>query len=210
MQLAGSNPPHHGAGPFPGQPLPYPESFGGSSVAPYPAALPPPIAYPKRRRGRTLAWILIALAIVAAIVTAVVFAGRGDAPDQSAVITAPSAQRAIQGYLDALSDGDIQAISRNMLCGLYDGVRDRRTDDALAQLSSDTFRKQFSGAEVISVDELVFTSPGSAQALFTMKAQPAASSRAGGGAERQAVAQLLTHKGDILVCSYVQRSAGSF
>ena len=112
--------------------------------------------------------------------------------------------------LDALSDGDIQTISRNTLCGLYDGVRDRRTDDALARLSSDAFQKQFSKADVTSVDTMVFASPNSAQVLFTMKVMPAAGSRGNDGTERQAVAQLLTHDNEILVCSYVQRMAGTF
>lgn len=203
--MAGPYQPHRGPGAF-GRP----EGFGSPPGVPYPAALPPPIPYPKRRRGRLTVSILITLAALAGLVTAAVFAVRSDSAGPPAVVTAASAQQAIQGYLDALSDGDIQAISRNMLCGLYDGVRDRRTDDALARLSSDTFRKQFARAEVISVDELAFTSPNSAQALFTMKALPAASSRTGGGIERQAVAQLLAHNDDILVCSYVQRTAGTF
>ena len=88
-----------------------------------------------------------------------------------------------------------------MLCGLYDGVKDRRTDDALARMSSEAFQKQFARADVTSVDTVVFASPNSAQALFTMKVA---------GVERQAVAQLLVHNNEILVCSYVQRTAGAF
>ncbi len=43
-----------------------------------------------------------------------------------------------------------------------------------------------------------------------MKVMPAAGSRGNDGTERQAVAQLLTHDNEILVCSYVQRTAGTF
>ena len=112
--------------------------------------------------------------------------------------------------MDALSDGDIQTIARNSLCGLYDGVRDRRTDDALARLSSEAFQTQFSKADVTSVDTMVFASPTSAQALFTMRVVPAKGARGEGGTERQAVAQLLAHNNEIVVCSYVQRTAATF
>ena len=125
-------------------------------------------------------------------------------------LDADAVKVAIQKYLDALSDGDIQTISRNTLCGLYDGVKDRRTDDALARMSSDAFQKQFAKADVTSVDTMVFSSANSAQVLFTMKVAPATGSRDGGGIERQAVAQVLAHDNQILVCSYVQRAAGTF
>jgi hypothetical protein len=142
-------------------------------------------------------------------VTAAVLAARDRTAGRPELLTSATAQQAIQNYLDALSRGDIQAISRNTLCGLYDGVRDRRTDDALAQMSSDAFQQQFSRADVISVDTMVFASPISAQALFTMRVAPA-NSRGGGVAERQAIAQLLAYHDEILVCSYVQRTAGTF
>lgn len=56
---------------------------------------------------------------------------------------------------------------------MYDGVRDKRSDQALAKLSSDAFRKQFSQVEVTSIDKIVYLSQYQAQALFTMKASPA-------------------------------------
>ena len=230
--MAGPYQPHQGTDPYPSQPLPYPETSGALSPAPsypgtsypgtsypgtsypvgtsYPGTLPPPLPYPKRRRGRTIAAVLVSLAVVAGIVVAAVFAGGDNATNQPALLTPAASKAAIQNYLDALSDGDIQTISRNTLCGLYDGVRDRRTDDALARLSSDAFQKQFSKADVTSVDTMVFASPNSAQVLFTMKVMPAAGSRGNDGTERQAVAQLLTHDNEILVCSYVQRTAGTF
>jgi len=191
------------AGPYgspePGQPVPYSP------------ALPPPLPYPPaRRRAPLIAAIAIGVATAIAVVTAVVFGVRDDDAAPTAALTPTAAQHAIQNYLDALSDGDIQTISRNTLCGLYDGVKDRRTDDALARLSSETFRKQFSHAEVTSVDTMVFTSTTSAQALFTMRVAPTAGNRTDDGAERQAVAQLLVHDGQLLVCSYVQRTAGTF
>jgi hypothetical protein len=177
----------------------------------YPAALPPPLPYPSRRRRTPLiVGTLIAVLAVAGIATTVILGLRDNGAAQSGSLTAASAQHAIQNYLDALSDGDLQTISRNMLCGLYDGVKDRRTDDALARLSSDTFRKQFSRADVMSVDTVVLSSAMSAQVLFTMKVAPAAGNRTDDGAQRQAVAQLLAHNGELLVCSYVQRTAGAF
>lgn len=190
--------------PYTGQPLPYPEPF--RVPPPYPG--PPPRR--PRRRGRALAVVVACLAVVAGIVVAAVLAGRGPAPSSSTGLTADAVKVAIQKYLDALSDGDIQTISRNTLCGLYDGVKDRRTDDALARMSSDAFQKQFAKADVTSVDTMVFSSANSAQVLFTMKVAPATGSRDGGGIERQAVAQVLAHDNQILVCSYVQRAAGTF
>lgn len=193
--------------PYAGPPVPYPE--------PYPVSPPyrPPAPRPPRRRGRALAVMLACLAVVAGIVVAAVFAGRDSTPAPAigaTGLTSDAAKVAIQNYLDALSDGDIQTISRNTLCGLYDGVTDRRTDDALARMSSDAFQKQFAKADVTSVDAMVFSSPNSAQVLFTMKVAPARGSRDAGGVQRQAVAQLLSHNGEILVCSYVQRAAGTF
>lgn len=209
--MAGPYQPHQGTDPYPSQPLPYPETYGAPPPAPsYPGTLPPPLPYPKRRRGRTVAVVLSSLAVVAGIVVAAVFAARDNATTQPALLTPAASKEAIQTYLDALSDGDIQTISRNTLCGIYDGVRDRRTDDALARLSSDAFQKQFSKADVTSVDTMVFASANSAQVLFTMKVMPAAGSRGSDETERQAVAQLLSHNNEILVCSYVQRTAGTF
>ncbi len=190
--------------PYSGQPHPYPEPFR----VPPPHPGPPPGR--PRRRGRTLAAVVACLAVVAGIVVAAVLAGRGPAPSSNTGLTADAVKVAIQKYLDALSDGDIQNISRNTLCGLYDGVKDRRTDDALARMSSDAFQKQFAKADVTSVDTMVFSSPNSAQVLFTMKVAPATGSRDGGGIERQAVAQVLAYDNQILVCSYVQRAAGTF
>lgn len=215
--MAGPYQPNQGTDPYPSQPPPYPMGYG---MAPppqppypsmgYPGALPPPVPYPKRRRGRLIAAALAVLAVVAAALVAVVLVTRAAPAGDAGSITPASAKQAIQGYLDALSKGDIETISRNTLCGLYDGVRDRRTDDALARLSSDAFQKQFSKAEVTSVDTIVFASPDSAQVLFTMKVAPTAGGRGGGGVERQAVAQLLAHDNHVLVCSYVQRTAGTF
>ncbi len=190
--------------PYSGQPHPYPEPFR----VPPPHPGPPPGR--PRRRGRTLTAVVACLAVAAGIVVAAVLAGRGPAPSSNTGLTADAVKVAIQKYLDALSDGDIQNISRNTLCGLYDGVKDRRTDDALARMSSDAFQKQFAKADVTSVDTMVFSSPNSAQVLFTMKVAPATGSRDGGGIERQAVAQVLAYDNQILVCSYVQRAAGTF
>ena len=88
---------------------------------------------------------------------------------------------------------------------LYDGIRDRRSDQALAKLSSDAFRKQFSEVEVTSIDKIVYLSQYQAQALFTMRVSPVAGGPLHG--QVQGVAQLLLQRNQILVCSYVLRTA---
>jgi hypothetical protein len=153
---------------------------------------------------------LVTIAVIAGLVTAIIFTGRSDSPKQNVVVTAASAQQAIQTYLDALSKDDVETIARNSLCGLYDGVKDRRSDDALATLSADAFQKQFSSVQVTSVDTIVFAAPTAAQVLFTMKVVPAGGTRSPGSAERQGVAQILAYNNEILVCSYVLRTAGMF
>ena len=224
--MAGPYPPHQGSGAV----GPYPESHPGAHhsqpfaaaptypeayVNPFPSAhyggpLPPAVPYPKRRRGRLVVGVLVALAVIGALVTTIVFAVQRDPGTTNTVVTPSSAKQAIQNYLDALQKNDVETIARNNLCGLYDAVKDRRSDNALATLSSDAFQKQFSSAEVTSVDTIVFASPTAAQVLFTMNVVPASGGRAGTGAERQGVAQVLAHDNQILVCSYVLRTAGMF
>jgi hypothetical protein len=222
--MAGPYPPNQGTGPHgpysqphPSQPYPapptYPEAYANLyPSAPFPPAgpPPPPVPYPKQRRWRWVAAALVTVAVIAGLVTAIVFTIRGDSAQQNTVVTAASAQRAIQTYLDALSKDDVETIARNNLCGLYDGVKDRRSDDALATLSADAFQKQFSSVQVTSVDTIVFASPAAAQVLFTMKVVPAGSTLNLGSAERQGVAQLVAYNNEILVCSYVLRTAGMF
>jgi len=98
------------------------------------------------------------------------------------------------------------------LCGLFDAVKERRSDLALASLSSDAFRKQYSRAEVTSIDKMVQWSPNQAQVLFTMRVAPATGSTRYQPPkdEEQAVAQLLTQDNEILVCSYLPRTAGQY
>ena len=61
----------------------------------------------------------LAGAIVAAVLTI-----RADRPATGAALfTEPAVKTAIQNYLSALSNGDLDVIARNNLCGLYDGVR---------------------------------------------------------------------------------------
>ena len=119
-----------------------------------------------------------------------------------------SAKTAIQGYLNALAHRDIDGIVRNSLCGIYDGVKDKRSDQALAKLSSDAFRKQFSEVEVTSIDKIVYLSQYQAQVLFSMQVTPATGGPPRG--QMQGIAQLLFQRGQILVCSYVLRTAGQF
>ncbi|CAJ1501930.1 hypothetical protein [[Mycobacterium] burgundiense] len=211
--MAGPYPPHQGtdpSGPYPVPPT-YGPNYGGSADGAYPTPLPPPVPFPKAPRWPLLVAGLVTVAAVAGIVVALVFAGgeKSTSTTTGPAITAESAQEAIQTYLDALSNKDLEVIARNTLCGIYEGVKDRRSDDALAKMSSDAFEKQFSEAEVTSVDAIVYASPNAAQVLFTMRTEPARGTR-GGPAERQGVAQLLSYDNQILVCSYVLRTAGAF
>jgi hypothetical protein len=207
--MTGPYPPEYGAGPAGPQmypPQPYPEHV----PSPYPAMLPPPLKYPKRRW-----WPIVAVAavvvVVAALIAAIVFASRDDSSQTS--LTDASAKAAIQQYLDALSKGDDQTVARHTLCGLYDAVKEHRSDLALAGLSSDAFRKQYSRAEVTSIDKMVLLSPNQAQVLFTMKVAPATGSgrtQSPKDDEQQAVAQVLSQGKETLVCSYLPRTAGQY
>lgn len=200
---------------------PYRPEYGAGSAAPqmyppypaqpYPGALPPPVSYPRRRRGRLVLAALVALAVIAGLVTAIVLAARNDKPT-AGTLTEASAKAAIQEYLDALSNGDDETVARHTLCGLFDAVKERRSDLALAGLSSDAFRKQYSKAEVTSIDKMVQWSPNQAQVLFTIRVAPASGPTRGQPAagEEQAVAQLLAQDDEVLVCSYLPRTAGQY
>ena len=210
--MTGPYPPDYGAGPVGPQmyaPQPYPENV----PSPYPSMLPPPLQYPKRRWWKSVVAIALAFVVIAAVVAAIVLASRNDNASGHNALTDASAKAAIQEYLDALSNGDDQTVARHTLCGLYDAVKERRSDLALAGLSSDAFRKQYSHAEVTSIDKMVLWSPNQAQVLFTMKVAPASGSTRGQTArdgEEQAVAQLLSQDNEILVCSYLPRTAGQY
>jgi hypothetical protein len=215
-------PPHTGGGPHQSPSLEYPQEHSATepafAAAPasaqpgtYPGPLPaqaPQASYRKPRHKRLIIGILVAVALVAATTAAIVYGVRTNGANTGGPFSEGSVKTAIQGYLDALAHRDVDTIERNALCGLYDGVRDRRSDQALAKLSSDAFRKQFSEVEVTSIDKLVYWSQYQAQALFTMKMSPGT-----GGPMRgqvQGVAQLLFQRNQILVCSYVLRTAGSY
>ena len=225
--MAGPHPPNHSVGtdgpnpygesqpvdfpdgPTPGAPafVARPSNEGSPPSGTYPGQIP--VSYPKRRSRRRLTiGILVAVALVAAMTVAIVYGVRTNGASTGAAFSDASAKTAIQGYLDALEHRDVDGIVRNALCGMYDGVRDKRSDQALAKLSSDAFRKQFSQVALTSVDKIVYLSQYQAQALFTMQVSPAF-----GGPMRgqvQGVAQLLFQRGQILVCSYVLRTGGSY
>jgi hypothetical protein len=203
----------HPSQPIPGSP-PYraPPVGDAAEAAPpsaaYPGLLPPPVRYPKRRARRLVLGTLAALLLITVLIAAIVHGSRSGPTTSAGGITDVTAKPAIQGYLDALEHRDIETIARNALCGIYDAVRDRRSDQALARLSSDAFRKQFSEAHVTSIDKIVYWSDYQAQVLFSMRVQPG-----GGGSSReqvQGIAQLLAQHNQVLVCSYVQRTAGSY
>jgi hypothetical protein len=210
--MAGPYPPDYGAGAVgpQQQPIqPYPENPVVPS--PYPGMLPPPMPYRKRRRWPVIVGALLALALVAAVVAALVFTMRSDDEPGTRALTPSSAQAAIQTYLEALANGDDETIARHTLCGIFDNVKERRSDLALADLSSDAFRKQFSRAEVTSIDKMVFWSQYQAQVLFTMRVSPPSGSRGQAGeSEEQGVAQLLVQDDEILVCSYLLRAANQY
>ena len=209
--MTGPYPPEYGAGPVGPQMYaaqPYPEN----GPSPYPSMLPPPLQYPKRRWWPPVVAAALAVAVVAAVVTAIVFASRNDNASRNSALTDASAKAAIQEYLDALTKGDDETVARHTLCGLFDAVKENRSDLALAGLSSDAFRKQYSRAEVTSIDKMVLWSPNQAQVLFTMRVAPATGSTRDQqpNSEEQGVAQLLSEDNEVLVCSYLPRTAGQY
>jgi hypothetical protein len=190
-------------------PVAYPENPVAPSM--YPGMLPPPIPYPKRSPWRAILAGLAVLALMAAAVGATILVMRSDGDSPSQRLTSASAQNAIQNYLDALQRGDTEEIARHTLCGLFDAVKEKRSDLALADLSSDAFRKQFGKADVTSVDKMVFSSPYQAQVLFSMNVTPAGSrTRPPPEMSEQGVAQLLVQDDQVLVCSYLLRAAAQY
>ena len=210
--MAGPHPPNHtvgAAGPTPhaeSRPLEFPHQPAAPGNY---AGQPPPVPYPRRRpRRRLLIGALMAVALVAAMTLAIAYGVRTNGANTGTSFSEGAAKTAIQGYLDALEHRDVDVIMRNALCGMYDAVRDKRNDQALAKMSSDALRKQFSEVQLTSVDKIVYLSQYQAQALFTMRVSPAT-----GGPTRddvQGLAQLLFQRGQIMVCAYVLRTAGSY
>ncbi|MGV0814616.1 hypothetical protein ABQF34_21840 [Mycolicibacterium boenickei] len=196
-------------------PQPYPEQVPSPSSA-YPGTMPPPVPYPTRRRWPKILAALLVVAALAGVLTVVLVAGRRG-PTAPVVVSDARAQAAIQEYLNALVEGDDETVARHTLCGLYDGVKERKADLAVAGLASDAFRKQFSHVEVTGIDKNVPWSTTQAQVLFTMRVAPASGSARGQRAmdeEQQGVAQLLVQKDgkneQVLVCSYVLRTSGQY
>ena len=136
---------------------------------------------------------------------AILYGVRTNGANTGAAFSEGSAKSAVQNYLNALEHRDIDGIVRNALCGIYDGVRDKRSDQALARLSSEAFRKQFSQVDVTSIDKIVYLSQYQAQVVFTMQVTPSTGGPPHG--DVQGVAQLLFQRNQILVCSYVLRTA---
>ncbi|OBG81656.1 hypothetical protein A5699_08295 [Mycobacterium sp. E802] len=195
-------------------PQQYPEQI--PSVPPvYPGTMPPPVPYPRRRWPKILAAVLAVVALAGVLIAVLTSRGGGSAAPEA--VSDAKAQAAIQEYLDALVEGDDETIARHTLCGLYDGVKDRKADLAVAGLASDAFRKQFSHVEVTGIDKNVPWSTTQAQVLFTMKVAPASGSARGQrpmDEEQQGVAQLLVQRDgkneQVLVCSYVLRTGGQY
>lgn len=179
----------------------------GPAPANYAGQPPPPVPYPRSKR-RLIVGIVLAIALVAVLTVAIVYGVRTNGANTGTTFSEGAAKTAIQGYLDALEHRDIDEIARNALCGLYDGVQDKRSDQALAKLSSDAFRKQFSEVQLTSIDKIVYLSQYQAQALFTMRVSPVSGGPMHG--QVQGIAQLLFQRGQIMVCSYVLRTGGSY
>lgn len=200
-------PPHQ---PTVGDPAfaPAPTNDPGPPSANY-AGPPPPMPFPRRRsKRRLIIGLALALAVMAALTVAIVYGVRTNGANTGGAFSETAVKTAIQGYLDALEHRDVDEIARNALCGMYDGVRDKRSAEALARLSSDAFRKQFSDVEVTSIDKIVYLSQYQAQTLFSMRVSPANGGPARG--QVQGIAQLLFQRGQITVCSYVLRTGGSY
>ncbi len=179
--------PHPGQPTYAGSPVSGPVEAAPPGAA-YPGLLPPPVGYPKRRGRRLVVAAVVTVVLVAGLITAIA-RGAHDGPSTAGAFSGAAAKAAIQGYLDALEHRDTDTIARNSMCGIYDAVRDRRADQALAKLSSDAFRKQFTEAHVTSIDKIVYWSDYQAQVLFSMRVTPTS-----GGAARgqiQGIAQLL-------------------
>lgn len=221
--MSGPYPPPYGVGPVGPNVSPesFPQSYPSAQPYPnagidatYPGALPPPVQYPRPNRGKWLIAAAAALVVVVfvGVIVAAALTGGGEKPSSSGLLTEASARVAIQEYLDALSNGDDETVARNTLCGLFDAAKERRSDLALAGLSSDAFRRQYSIAEVTSIDKMVSLSPSQAQVLFTMRVEPARNRRGDQPQkeEEQAIAQLLSVDGGILVCSYLPRTTGQY
>jgi hypothetical protein len=193
----------------PSEPLPAPRGFPPPPPgAVYPGPMPPPLPYPKPRRRGLLAGGVVALLVIAAVAAAILHVSHRAPAAPTGAFSDATATSAIQSYLDALEQRDTEAIARNALCGIYDAVRDRRSDQVVAKLSSDAFRKQFSEARVTSIDKIVYWSDYQAQVLFSLRVQPATGSST--RSEVQGVAQLLSQHNQIMVCSYVLHSAGLY
>jgi hypothetical protein len=190
------------------QPEPYPENASA-----YPGMLPPPVQYPKKRRWPLIAGALLAVVVIATVVAIVLTTGGNESSSGSGTLTDASAKAAIQEYLDAMTNGDDETVARHTLCGMFDAVKERRSDLTLASLASDAFRQQYGRAAVTSIDKIVMWSPHQAQVLFTMQVEPSSTSRRGQPrteGEQQGVAQLLTQGNEVLVCSYLPRTAGRY
>jgi hypothetical protein len=188
--------------PYPSHPIP-------AAASVYPGMLPAPVRYPSRHRWPLIAAILLVVAVLAATTAAVVYAvNAGSGASTAGQLTDASVKTAIQNYLDALENSDNETVARNTLCGFYDQVKDKRSDQALARLSSETFRKQFSRADVTSIDKMVFMSPSQAQVLFSMQVVPA--TRGSQKHQEQAIAQVLSQDNQVFVCQYLLRSAGTY
>jgi hypothetical protein len=196
--MAGLYPPDHGVGIN----LPY--------GYPPPFALQARVPYPRRKRWPLAVVITLVIAVIGGAATAIVFANRHEDAVRSGSISDSAARTAIQSYLDAMTSGDNEAVARHTLCGLFEAVKDRRSDLAVAKLNSDAFRKQFRKADVRSIDKIVPWSPTQAQVLFTMHVVRTSARGQGPTEDQQAVAQLLAHDNEVLVCSYLPRAAGQY
>jgi hypothetical protein len=188
------------------------EPYPDNPPSAYPGFLPPPVQYPRRRRWPLAVAALLVVALGAAVIATLLVTRGGGQETASGTLSDAAAKTAIQEYLDAMTNGDDETVARHTLCGMFDAVKERRSDLALANLASDAFRQQYGRAEVTSIDKIVMWSPHQAQVLFTMQVEPSGSRRGQPRVEgeQQGVAQVLTQGNDVLVCSYLPRTAGQY
>ena len=176
----------------------------------YPEALPPPVGYPPTPDGRAgrrpLWWALAGLAAVALVVAAVIVGGKRTGRQTSLTPLPRPRSRTTSPPCRTRTP---ETIARNTACGMFEAIKDPKSDLALARLASDAFRRQFSRAEVTSIDKIVLSSSYQAQVLFTMRVAPASGAR-NARDEQQGVAQLLRQDDQLLVCSYLLRTAAQY
>ena len=147
--------------------------------APAPQAGPPPaiIRAACRRRSRTrspaqrrlIVGVVLAIVLVAVLTVAIVYGVRTNGANTGTTFSEGDGENGDPG-LPGRARAPRHRRDRPQRAVRHLRRRaDQRSDQALAKLSSDAFRKQFSEVELTSIDKIVYLSQYQAQALFTMR-----------------------------------------